>query len=309
MRTSVLTVFLWAAAAMAQMPIKVPLPCETTTQEISPSGKYVAVRCKDKNSYVLEVPGGKTVASLSANDNFRTFAFSPDDRWLAAGNRDGEVAVVSIGSNEGPKKWSAGTSNIEFVKFIGPGELVVSPVRGPAAVWDVSSAPVIKTKLDTDFASITAADVSPDGKMLVTTGADTVVRFYDTTSWKKIHEYRELLLEPFAAAFSADGKYAIVGGADGQLTILDASTGQKTKALPAQPDPIQAIRTLGSSRLCVLYFDADGRKPPHLMVWDINSGTSRSIGMGENVTGGAVVKGMIWLASASPNELELRLQQ
>lgn len=309
MRALFFAVLLSGATVFGQAPIKMALPCPATTQEISASGRYVAVRCKDHSAYVLEVPSGKTAASLPANEDLGTFGFSRDDHWMAAGNRNGDVVLIGLTGNSQAKRWSAGTSNIEFVKFIAPGALVVSPVRGPAAVWDVSSTPTIKARLDTDFASITATDVSPDGKLLVTTGADTVVRFYDTENWTKVHDYRELMLEPFAAAFSSDGKYAIIGGADGQLTILDAATGKKTKALPPQADPVSDIRLLGPDRFCVAYFDADGIKPVHLLVWNADSGTSTPVTMSDKVTGGGVINGQIWLASAAGNELELRVAQ
>jgi hypothetical protein len=108
-------------------------------------------------------------------------------------------------------------------------------------------------------------------------------------------------------AFSKDGKYAIVGGADGQLTFLDPRTGTKAKTLPVQPDPAGEIHCVDPGHVAVLYFDADGNKPAHLQLWDTQAGTSTPVAMDEKVTGGSVVNGQIWFASASPNALGLRV--
>jgi WD40 repeat protein len=305
MKRTLLAFLLCAAAAYGQAPIKMALPCETTTQEISPTGKHVAIRCKDHTVHVLEIPSGRTIITLGAADDYRVFAFSSNDKWVGAGTGKGEVGVVDISAHATPKRWHVADTNIEFVKFVSDRALVAAPVGGPGQVWDFSSTPTQKATLDTDFAGVTAAGISPDAKMLVTTGADTVVRFYDTATWKKVHEFRELILEPFAAVFSADGKYAIVGGADGQLTLLDASMGNKAKALPVQPDPIGEIDSIDPDHVAVVYFDADGIKPPHLQLWDLQAGTSRPVAMDEKVTGGRVVNGQIWFATVNAHALEL----
>ena len=309
MKTTLLTVLLLTSTAFGQSPIKISLPCESTAQEISHSGKYIAVRCKDHSSHVLEVSTGKTLRSFGADDDFGAFAYSLGDKLLAAANSNGGAAVIEINGSAAPKKWSVGKSGVDVLKFAAPDLLIVAPTKGTAAVWDVSATPAVKAKLETDFAGLTAADVSPDGKLLVTAGADTVVRFYDMASWKQLHEYRELLLEPFAAAFSADGKSVVVGGADGQLTILDAATGKKMKALPANAYAIFDIQTLASNKMCALYSDPDGKKPSYLLIWDLGSARSTPGPSFDKVTGGGVVDGKIWLATTEAKELEIRVGQ
>jgi WD40 repeat protein len=281
------------------------MPCQPTEVTFSRSGKYVAVRCKDDAARVLEIPSGKQVADFSNVDRFSIFDFSRDGRWLTAGSRTGDVMVIALSDPSSHKRWHAETSGIELLKFVSENSLVAGTTGAAAKVWDFASTPVSKVTLSTDFSSLTAVAASPDGKYLVTTGADTVVRFYDAVNWKLISEHREYTLEPFAVDFTSDGKYAIVGGADRQLTCFDPSNGRVVRTLPVQSDPIQIIDAVDENRLAVLYIDADGQKPPHLQLWDLKSGGNRALPMQPSVIGGGVMNGRIWFAKASPNSVEL----
>ncbi len=293
-------------SALAQSSMKLALPCVYSSQEISPSGQHVAVRCTDKSVHLFELPTGHEMNSLPAADAFDALAFSPDGDYFAAGNNKGEVRVVNIRAPSLAKRWHVADTSFDILKFVSWNQLVISPHSRPGEVWEISPKPARTAALETDFDGLTSAAVSPDGKWLVTTGADTVVRFYDTSTWKLTGEYRDLKLEPFSSAFTADGKYAVVGGADGQLSLFDPASGKLVKSLPAQTDPILEIDGIDASHVAVLYFDVDGRKPPHMLVWDLPSVSSRPFAMDEKVTGGAIVKGHIWTASGAANSLELR---
>jgi len=53
--------------------------------------------------------------------------------------------------------------------------------------------------------------VSPDGEVLVVADDDSVLRWFDTTTWKKTNENSEFLLESFALTFAPDSKQVLVG--------------------------------------------------------------------------------------------------
>lgn len=294
-----------SALALAEMPKKVLLPCDAAETSLSQTGKHVAVRCKDDSVHLVGIPDGKELVSFPATDRFHAFAFSPDDRLFAAGSLTGDVVVVPLSNALSRKRWHVAKQDVVLVSFVSATNLVAAPEDLPGQVWDFSSEPAQKATLETDFGGLTGAAVSPDEQFLVTTGADTVVRFYTTAGWKMTAEYRNYTLEPFSAAFSSDGKYAIVGGADRQLTLFDPGTGREVRKLPVHADPVWEIHPTDPDHLAVLYIDADGLKPPHLLLWDLKSGTSHPVAMDATVTGGGVVDGKVWLSKTNANSLEL----
>jgi WD40 repeat protein len=298
-----------ALAAFGQNQIKVTLPCEYRSQQISPSGKHVAVRCKDRSVHLLRLPGGEEIASFPAKHRYENFDFSHDGQWFGAAGSHGNVEVISLSTPSSRKQWQVGATTFDILKFVSKNIVAISPHAAPGELWDISAEPVRKANLETDFDGLTAAAASPDAQWLVTTGADTVVRIYHAPEWKLSGEYRGLTLEPFAVAFTPDSKIAVIGGADRQITLLDAVSAKVIRVLPSAPDPIEQIYVLDSNRLAVLYFDADGRKPRHMAVWDVATGTSSPVAMDSAVNGGGIVDGRIWLARGDGNTLAFTMGQ
>jgi len=302
-------VLLCAMRAAAQGPIRLNLPCEFRSQQISPTGKHVVIRCTDMSVRLLEVPSGREVASLPARSRYENFDFTPDGKWFGVAGDAGLVEVIPVAAPEKRVQWKAGAKGFDVFKFVSSNVVVMAPHAEPGEVWDISSKPAKVATLETDFDGLTSVSSSPDGNWLVTTGADTVVRFYRAPGWKLTGEYRGYLLEPFTSTFTADGKHVVIGGADCRLTIFDPATAKPVKTLSSQSDPFELVESLDTNRLIALSFDADGKRPRHLDVWDLNTGMSTPVSTDETVTGGAVVEKRIWLARGSKNTLALSIGQ
>jgi len=309
MRALLAVVLLTAMSAAAQNSIKLSLPCEFRSQQISPTGRHVVVRCSDMSVRLLEVPSGREVASLPAAGRYENFDFTPDGKWFGVAGDAGVVEVIPVAAPEKRVQWKAGAKGFDIFKFVSSTVVVVAAHGEPGEVWDISSKPTKKAILSTDFDGLTSVAVSASGDWLVSTGADTVVRFYRAPDWKLAGEYRGYLLEPFTSTFTADGKYLVVGGADCQLTVFDPATAKPVKTLSAQSDPFELVESLDQNRLIALSFDADGKKPRHLDIWDLETGSSKPVSTDETVTGGAVVDSRIWLAHGSKNTLALSVGQ
>ena len=226
-----------SAEARTAKPItRMQIPCESEYQMLSPRGTQVAVQCKDHSLHLLNIPQGTEQRVFAADQgvNGYAFVFSPDGRWLAVGFNDGTVEVVPA-SGAGPgKRWQADSRRIDTLRFLPDGNsLIVGRLNDPAQVWEISGTPAVHATLHNDFGGLTACDVSPDGKLLVTADGDTVVRWYDTTTGQKLREYRGFKLETFGLTFTRDGKQVLAGGADPQITVLDAATAEAVRKLPA----------------------------------------------------------------------------
>jgi WD40 repeat protein len=252
------------------------------------------------------VSSGKSIQDISREPATTAYSFSNDGKWFAAGLADGTVELRPLASDGKIIKWQPTKDALDVVQVISNDIVVIAPHEQPGQVWQMSSpTPTLKANLPTDFSGLTFVASSPDGRLLVAGGTDTVVRAYDTTSWKLIHDYRKFTLEPFAGAFTADGRYFLVGGADNRITVFDTKNGAEFRKLPASPDVVAEIRPLSNNTALAVQWDVDGKNPPYLATWDLDKGTVQKITAPQPITGGGVVKGEPWFTSASAKELKI----
>lgn len=310
--------------AVAAQPIaKVQLPCESSSQELSPTGAQLAVECKDHSLLLVDVFGGSARTVIPASQGLNTFVYSPSAAWLAAGFTDGSVELIGTGSATSKRRWKADSHRIDLLYFSPDYKyLFVGPVDSPGQVWDFresacckgqSEKAVVPAKVATlpvDFGGIAAAAISPDGKLLVAVGDDTVLRWYDTATWHKTREYRDFLLETFALHFTPDGKQLLAGGADARLTVFDVASGKQLRQMPPEAGAsVALIDVLGNGQAAAVYFDDSGEKPPHALLWDMTASTSVPIKADAAPTCGGVVAGKLQVCTVEGKTLTLSRYQ
>jgi WD40 repeat protein len=296
------------AKSAAMKPVAtVPLPCESTFQMISPTGSQVALRCKDYTLRLVNVSTGTTERTFSAEPYITRYNYSRDGRWFAVGFGDGTVEVVPSSGTAEAKRWKSDTRGIRALEFLPDSSgIVVGASDRPGQIWDLRGTPKQMATLHSDFAGLISCSFSPDGKLLVTADGDTAIRFYDTSTWKMLHEYRGLTLETFAVAFTTDGKRALVGGPYDHIAVLDPATGAESQKLAKDSDVIGRISPFGNDgQAAILYFDGDGGKPPHQSVWNVNTAKSVPLTAERPLTGGGVVGGKLWVSSANGKVLDI----
>jgi len=257
---------------------------------------------------VVNVPEGTERHVFPAEQHANSFVYSQDGSWLAVGFEDGTVELVpSLGASSS-KRWKASARRIDMMYFFPDAKaLVVGPVDSPGQVWEVANTPTLRATLPFEFGGLIACAVSPDGKLLVAAGDDTVLRWYDTATWKKTRQNSDFLLETFAITFTPDGKHVLAGGADARITVLDAATAKQVRQFPPEVgSSVAAIDVLGDKQhAATVYFDDAGEKPPHAMLWDIASVKSAALKSDAPLTCGTVVGGKLWVCSADGKTLTM----
>jgi WD40 repeat protein len=158
-----------------------------------------------------------------------------------------------------------------------------------------------------EFGGLNACAASPDGKTLVTAGDDTILRWYDTATWKKTLENRSFLLETFALAFTPDGKQVLAGGADGRITVLDAATAQPVRQLPPENGSyVVEIDLLNNAQTAAaMYLDDAGGKPPHGRLWNLVGADSVALSSEASPSCCNVVEGKLWVCGAEGSALKI----
>jgi WD40 repeat protein len=307
--TAFISLAAFATSLAAQTVHKVQLPCESRNQELSPTGTQLAAFCKDHSLHLVAISSGAERTVAGRDPRVNTAVFSLDGQWLAIGFTDGMVRVIPTMDDQTPaKEWKAGARRIDTLYFFPDGKhLFVGPVDSPGTVWDIAGEPALLATLTVEFGGILTCAVSPDGKLLVAAGDDTVLRWYDIATWNKKAENRDFLLETFALQFTPDGKFLLTGGADSRITLLDAATGKQVRQLT--PDPgsyIVDIEMMGDKqRVATVYLDDAGNKPPHALVWNLTTAKSVPLKMDARPTCGGVASGKLWLCSTDGNTVTI----
>ncbi len=296
------------AAVASSAAVKVQLPCESSYQMLSPTGAQAIVFCKDKSIHVVKLPDGSERLLFPAARDVNALSFSQDGKWLAAGFPDGTVEVLPAQGAGATRQWKADSNRIDNLYFFADGrKLFVSAMNHPGTIWELTETPTLRATLPDNFGGVSSVAVSPDGKLLVAGGGDTVVRWYDTATWQKTHEYNGFLLDTFALTFTPDGKYLLAGGADSRITVFDVATGKQVRQLPGE-----AASTVGGidfltdqSQVMTVYYDNAGEKPPYRLLWNLTTDKSAPVQIDFRPTCGSVVDGKLWLCNTDGKMLTI----
>ncbi len=97
-------------------------------------------------------------------------------------------------------------------------------------------------------ATVTSVALSPDGKLLASTGEDAALRVWDTATGRQRWAFHSHVLRIGQVCFSPNG--AVLAAAIGQhLEQFDALSGASLPRLASHPAPISSIRYAPSGRL------------------------------------------------------------
>lgn len=146
---------------------------------------------------------------MDKNFEMRQITFSADGRFMAQGNKDGEVSVwdVSTGNetfyHAFPNDW------VDPVSFTADGRYLALGVDRTIYVWDVLNNREISHMVHN--APGLFASFSPNDKYLISGGFDLTAHIWDTFNGIEIaHFYLDGSVR--STAFSPDGKYAAFAG-------------------------------------------------------------------------------------------------
>jgi WD40 repeat protein/serine/threonine protein kinase len=201
-------------------------------------------------------------------------AFSPDDRWIASGSKDGWITIWD--ASTGQKRWEfeAHQKHVRCVTFSPDGRLLAS------ASWDKT---VKLWKLDPRRAGgvdpsplslkghqdqVSHVVFSPDGTRLASGDYEKII-IWDATSGE------EILALPGhgCVAFSPDGHSLAAAGEEATITLWDAQTGQERLRFPGHAAPIQCVAFSRDGRcLASAASDPETMTDGEVKVWSLHTG-------------------------------------
>jgi WD40 repeat protein len=286
-----------AGAAQAAEPqgFSFPLTCGRARLMPAATAERIVFFC-DQGARVIETPSGRIVRAFAPGEVreggvLKSSAFSPLGDLLAIALQDGTVLLWDIDKPGPPRRWKAPHY---------PTTLLFTPAgRGlfvDEVLLDLGPALAPRTRLATDFDTISDVAVSPDGKRAAVAAADTKVRLYETAGWRPVAEFGELRVEPFTALFVNGGRRLLVGAADGRVYVLDGKTLQRQAEVAGPPGyNVRQLNSAGAARVAVLYMSDDGRGRPKVALLDLKTLTATPQPDAAKADAGATRGGRLWL--------------
>jgi WD40 repeat protein/DNA-binding SARP family transcriptional activator len=243
----------------------------------SPDGATLAVGFVSNQSSGVElwdVASGRITATLEVPQRTVALKFSPDGRMLFGGSGPvdrGLVYVWSLATPDKPVGRLRPRGTVEDLTFTPDGSrLVISTGWGTGGyfvIWDTATQRVVNT-VRADDQGVLTADISSDGRTLLTGGQTGIARLWDLQTGASLGAPLTGL-GGFAdtADLAPDGRTAVGADAAGNVLLWDVPT--RSTIGDAFPGPM-AGRTVAAS------FTSDGRRVVVVSdtgagwVWDVD---------------------------------------
>ena len=190
----------------------------------SPDRKLFATAGVDVKLW--DVHTRQEIATLQHGRWVFALAFSPDGRFLAAGDDAGQIHVWDVQKQQIVTQFQGDPEYIAAVKFSPDNRILAGAgYEGNIKLWKVQSWELLG-KLSSNATAYTIS-FSPDSKILASTGYE-FVNLWQVDSGEKTATLTEHTGWVNAVAFSPDGNTLISGGDDETLRIWDVTSYRAT---------------------------------------------------------------------------------
>lgn len=222
------TVTLWDATTFKVTKTLTAESHKFTHASLSRDGKKVVATGRALQGVVLEVSSGKTLFTLAREKRpVGDAAFSHDGkRIVTSGHRE-----LTVWDAENGKELTTFPS-VAFdhcrPSFSPDGSKIVADGFGSVGVWKAEQGTLIQRLTGGGNNTLNISRFSPDGKFLVVTSNDSLVRLYDA-DLKEALTYKGHASGQAAAAFSPDNTKVVTAGHDGTMRLWDTQTGSERR--------------------------------------------------------------------------------
>jgi WD40 repeat protein len=177
----------------------------------SPDGKVLGGGGAQRMVWRWDAATGKELPGSPLKDDGRVIAlgFAPKGAKLAVA-QDNPSRVVLRDLSGGPQKL-AGGSRSPSLAFSPDGTTLVLPEEDGLKIWDIPTQKDRVIITQAHLNRVLRVAMSPNGKLLASTGEEGAVKLWDTATWQLRHPYGQFPGPVTALAFSPDGKTLATG--------------------------------------------------------------------------------------------------
>lgn len=220
---------------------------------LSPNGLHLATASYDRKIKLWDLAQGRELRTLSDHtDAVYGVAFAPDGRLLASAAADRTVKLWDVDSGRRLKTLSDATAELYTVTFNGDGKTIFAGgVDRSIHAWSLSRSDggspttteaTLRTSVFAHDAPVLRLAVTPDGKTLISSGEDRVVKLWDLPGLKARAALTGQADWPQGLAVSPDSRGVAVGRFDGSLSVFETASGKPQLALKPSPEPSVPVK-------------------------------------------------------------------
>jgi WD40 repeat protein len=244
----------------------------------SPDGKSLATVGADGRLIVWDTSTWKMKYQAAADKGqTRTVAYSPDGMYIATGGEDGIARIWN--STSGAKIYDLAHGYqkvIETVTFSVDGTLLFAAGDDDNRIyaWNTTNGKPDENKsfdIPGDTGTVYALAVSPDGKLLASTGSDRLVHVWNLET-KAAMEIPGHVDWVYALTFTGDSKTLISAGGDHTIRLWDTHYGRSRMILNGASNIVYGVSASQDGR-SLASASADG----FVRTWDISLTGSREV--------------------------------
>jgi WD40 repeat protein len=204
----------------------------------SSDGRYIASGGKDTVLRLWNAQTGEQIRTFEGHQGLiESVRFSPDNKLIVSAAYDGTVRLwdIETGKQVGESNVLLSASTIRFAGFSRNGDKVyIAALDGSAGVWDIT------TKQETKIADKRkerwgfAADLSPNGNMIVAGSDHGIIGLQSSETWKDLKEFRDGDAMVRGIAFAPDGKHFATVGYEDILRLWDVEKSKPVRIFKNQ---------------------------------------------------------------------------
>ena len=215
---------MWDVGANTEQRIHTRPPWLAFAAAFSSDGETIAsacwneVRLWDTNTQSFLTP-------LTGHERFvLAVAFSPDDKRLVSGSREGRVILWDVPNHQRLSTYDVHTDEVDVVVFSPDGKKFASASKdGTVQLWDLHTEK--RTTLFTEpNEGVRAVAFSPDSSTLVSGRSDGTMQLWDVETQQHIADFIDAKGAVSGLAFSPDGKTVVTGLRNGLIRLWDLDT-------------------------------------------------------------------------------------
>jgi WD40 repeat protein len=186
------------------------------------------------------------------NDLVQSLAWSPDGQRLASGGFRA-IRVWDLHSDNALREIKGLSGRVTALTFAPDGKSLIAAdgevaSTGMIRIWRMPDGEPLASWAAHDD-SILSIDVSRDGKLLATAGADRVAKIWDLATHKEIAKLEGHAGPVVAVALTADAAQLASAGMDKEIKVWDVKTREQVVALTTSPGAVTGLAWVDAKTL------------------------------------------------------------
>ena len=196
-------------------------------------------------------------------------AFSPDGKFLATGDSNGEVRLWQVAEAQPLLTYQGHTSWVFSVAWSPDGLTLASGSYDQTVrLWNVNTGQCLKTLPEND--SVLSVAWSPNGRILASGSYDQTVKLWDAQIGSRLKTLSGHTSWVFSIAWSPDGETLAGGGDDQTIRLWDAKQGKCFKTFRGHDNWVRSVAFSPDGKIL-----ASGSYDQTVKLWD--TGSSRCL--------------------------------